>query len=131
GLVQQGLRDVPCVVIPTWTLPPWSAGGSLTESRPGGATWALGVVNQRLMEAAAPLANVFVLDASRWLSAVGPGTYSERLWFRGKIPVDERVFELAADDVAAALVAVRGGARKLVVVDLDNTLWGGVVGDDD
>src|SRR5204863_3219694 len=67
---------------------------------------------------------------SRWLAAAGVDAQSERLWFLGKVPFDERVFEQAADEIAAAFTAVRGGARKLVVVDLDNTLWGGVVGDD-
>jgi FkbH-like protein len=130
ALVEQGLSAVPCVVVPTWTLPPWLVGGSLTEGRPGGALWALSLANQRLTEASARLANVFVLDTARWTAAVGADAYSERLWFLGKVPFDGRVFERAADDIASALTAVRGGARKLVVVDLDNTLWGGVVGDD-
>jgi len=130
GLVERGLGGVPCVVMPAWTLAPWCAAASLTASRPGGALWALNLANGRLMERGAGLPNVFVLDTSTWISAVGAGAYNEKLWFRGKIPFDERVFELAADDISAAVAGVRGAARKLVVVDLDNTLWGGVVGDD-
>jgi len=48
----------------------------------------------------------------------------------GKIPFGLRVFEEAAADLTAALAAARGQSRKLIVVDLDNTLWGGIVGDD-
>ena len=129
-LVERGSSGFGCVIVPTWTVSPWLAGGGLTESRPGGVAWALNLANQRLMDATSGLTKVFVLDAQRWLSAAASDAYSERMWFMGKVPFDERVFERAADDIAAALTAVRGGARKLVIVDLDNTLWGGVVGDD-
>jgi FkbH-like protein len=39
------------------------------------------------------------------------------------------VFKEAVLDIKAALMAVRGATRKLVIVDLDDTLWGGVVGE--
>ena len=107
-LVGRGAADFGCMIVPTWTVAPWLAGGALTDSRPGGIVWALGLANQRLMEATSQLTNVFVLDARRWLAAAADA-YSERLWFMGKVPFDERVFERAADDVAAALH--RGAGR--------------------
>ena len=64
------------------------------------------------MDATSGLTKVFVLDAQRWLSAATADAYSERLWFMGKMPFDERVFERAADDIAAALTAVRGGGAQ-------------------
>ena len=100
-LLERGVADVACVVVPTWTVAPWSAGGSLTEGRSGGVAWALNLANRRLMDAASDIANLFVLDAGRWVSGVGAEAYSERMWFLGKIPFDERVFELAADDILA------------------------------
>ena len=54
---------------------------------------------------------------------------SDRHWFLGKIPFDEGVFEAAAHEITTALHADRGGGRKLIIVDLDNTMWGEVVGD--
>ena len=47
----------------------------------------------------------------------------------GKVPFAPSVFEAATVDIKAAISGLTGGARKLVVVDLDDTLWGGVVGD--
>jgi len=40
------------------------------------------------------------------------------------------VFREAAKDIKAALRGIYGQSRKLVVLDLDDTLWGGIVGDD-
>src|SRR6201989_3430855 len=45
----------------------------------------------------------------------------------GKPP---RVSHLYGDQVARVLGALYGKARKCLVLDLDNTLWGGVIGDD-
>jgi ABC-type molybdenum transport system ATPase subunit/photorepair protein PhrA len=35
----------------------------------------------------------------------------------------------AAADIKSALLGLQGQARKLLVLDLDDTLWGGIVGD--
>jgi predicted enzyme involved in methoxymalonyl-ACP biosynthesis len=75
-------------------------------------------------------ANVYVLDAQRWMQAGGRQAYDPRLWHLGKIPFGNPVFKEAASDIKAALRALTGESRKLVVLDLDDTLWGGVLGDD-
>jgi hypothetical protein len=51
------------------------------------------------------------------------------MWYLSKTPFAIEVFKEAARDVVAALRGITGGARKLVILDLDDTLWGGVVGD--
>jgi FkbH-like protein len=130
NLIREGLGSVRCVVVPTWTIASWQRGRGLTDARPGGLVWAVARANERLMAALANSENVFVVDAQRWLAAAGARAYTARGHYLGKIPFDDAVFREAAADVAAAWLAVSGAARKLVVVDLDNTLWGGVVGDD-
>src|SRR5262249_22447003 len=57
-------------------------------------------------------------------------SFSPRLWYLGKIPYANEVFKEAARDVKSALRGLAGKARKLVIVDLDETLWGGIVGED-
>jgi FkbH-like protein len=128
-LIRRGLTEFRCVVVPTWTTRPWARGRGLVDTRPGGLTWALAVANGQLMRRLADVANVFVVDAARWIALAGTQAYSDRSYYLGKIPFSDDVFRHAADDIAAAVAAVAGAARKVVVVDLDNTLWGGVVGD--
>ena len=127
--IAKGLSGFRCVVVPTWTVPPWVRGRGVLDHRPGGVAWALRIANQTLADALNDAPNVFVLDAQRWFGTLGDGAYSERLRYLGKIPFDDRLFAIAAQEIAAAYAAVQGSARKLIVVDLDNTLWGGVVGD--
>jgi FkbH-like protein len=71
---------------------------------------------------------VHVLDAQRWLAAAGAG-YSPKAWYLGKVAFHDAVFAEAAREIKAGLRALGGQMRKLLVLDLDDTLWGGIVGD--
>jgi FkbH-like protein len=56
--------------------------------------------------------------------------YDDRQWFLARLPFLQRALPLYADFVARIPAAMRGKAKKCLVLDLDNTLWGGVIGDD-
>lgn len=119
------------VLVPSWTLPPEEHGLGLIDLQPDvGVAGGLQRMNLRLSELLAEQSGFYVLDAQRWIHAGGRAACNPRLWARAKIPFSNQVFLAAVRDVKAALRAVRGEAKKLVIVDLDNTLWGGIVGDD-
>ena len=56
--------------------------------------------------------------------------YEPALWHKSKHEVHPRAAMLYGDQVARELAALRGLSSKCLVLDLDNTLWGGVIGDD-
>ncbi|HEY2369379.1 MAG TPA: HAD-IIIC family phosphatase, partial [Polyangiaceae bacterium] len=116
------------VLVASWVLPPWRRGLGMLELR-NGPTTTLMRMNLRLAEAVARAPNAFVLDASRWLACARDGGVDPKLWHAGKIGFTREVLVEAARDVRAAVGGALGRAKKLVVVDLDDTLWGGVVGD--
>lgn len=121
---------LPVMLVASWTQPWYRRGlGMLDLKAPGGAARALLAMNGRLVERLAPVRDVFVLDASRWARAAGPRGDSPSGWYVAKLPYSPDALKIAAADVAAALRGLRGGARKLLVVDLDDTLWGGILGD--
>ena len=51
-------------------------------------------------------------------------------WLQGKLEIAPQAAPLYGDIVARVLAAQRGLSKKCLVLDLDNTLWGGVIGDD-
>jgi FkbH-like protein len=51
-------------------------------------------------------------------------------WNIAKLPFADCYAPLYADHVGRLLAATRGKARRCLVLDLDNTVWGGVIGDD-
>ena len=86
-------------------------------------------MNLRLAENLAGASNLHVLDSLRWTAPAGIQAFSPKLWYLGKIPFGNQVFQAAALDIKAALRGMLGYARKLIILDLDDTLWGGIVGD--
>ncbi|ADV84270.1 HAD-IIIC family phosphatase [Terriglobus saanensis] len=52
------------------------------------------------------------------------------LWHRAKQIINPAAAPLYAEALAPLLAAHLGRSRKCLVLDLDNTLWGGVIGDD-
>lgn len=53
-----------------------------------------------------------------------------RFWYHAKQPVSFEALPAYVASLAGVVAGVLGRARKLIALDLDNTLWGGVVGDD-
>ena len=129
SLLIDGLKQYRFAFVPTWTVPPWRRGLGIIDSRVHGLTRALYMINQRLITRLDSTQNVFLLNAQRWCDEAGRGAHSAKLWYMGKLPFHLSVFEQAASDIKAAIQALTGLTRKLIVVDLDDTLWGGIVGD--
>jgi FkbH-like protein len=119
------------VLVPTWTLPPYERGlGMIDLKSEHGLSYQLMRANLRLAENLTDVQNAFVLDAERWISQAGSRhAHNPKLWYMGKIGFGNDVFKQAVDVILAAIRGAGGAARKLVVLDLDDTLWGGTVGD--
>jgi FkbH-like protein len=74
---------------------------------------------------------VSIVDCDRLASNFGRDQwFDDRYWFRSKQAVALAALPLLARHTAAVLAARLGLSRKCLVLDLDNTLWGGVVGDE-
>ena len=72
-----------------------------------------------------------LVDVDALAQTVGLGLWhDDRDWHLAKLPFARSALPLYADFVVRAIAAMRGKARKCLVLDLDNTLWGGVIGDD-
>jgi FkbH-like protein len=72
-----------------------------------------------------------VLDVAGLAEQVGTANWFDPVrWHQYKIPFAADCAALYADALARVIAAGRGKARKCLVLDCDNTLWGGVIGDD-
>jgi FkbH-like protein len=74
---------------------------------------------------------VDVLAIDDWVAATGlPRWHDPVLWHRAKQEISPAAAPLYGDLVARVVAARQGRSAKCLVLDLDNVLWGGVVGDD-
>jgi len=95
---------------------------------PGGLVRHVRRVNMELSDQAPP--QVTLLDCEHLVQRLGQDKWHDpRLYHMCKQPFSFEALPELADSLAATLSARAGHGRKVLVLDLDNTLWGGVVGD--
>ncbi|MFC1459323.1 HAD-IIIC family phosphatase [Microvirga arabica] len=84
----------------------------------------------KLVDAAAK-ESVLLLDLRTAALSVGCQTMTNlMLWHHAKQEIAPTATPWVGDQIGRILAATRGLSKKLLVLDLDNTLWGGVIGDD-
>ncbi len=103
----------------------------LNEQRlPGSPAEFVRRLNARLREAAEQDGvALLAIDAAAAQAGIA-AWHDPAAWHHAKQEVSGRATLLYGDLVARLLAAARGRSAKVLVLDLDNTLWGGVIGDD-
>jgi FkbH-like protein len=72
-----------------------------------------------------------IVDAEDAVRSIGLGAALDaRLLTTSRVPYTDALFDRVGRDIARVLRLSRRGAAKVAIVDADNTLWGGVVGED-
>jgi len=120
--------SIPIVQL-TFDPPPYRPLGELDGVTVGGRLSYVRRANQVLSERAP--SHVGFVDAESLAMRVGEAQWHDaHLYYMSKQPFSFEVLPILAQSVVARSIGMLGRARKVLVVDLDNTLWGGVIGDD-
>jgi FkbH-like protein len=103
--------------------------GSYDRLVPGTPARLVARLNEMLADAAAQQ-GVLLLDIARYSARDGIDAWFDTTrWLQGKIEIAPSAAPLYGEIVARLVAAQRGQSKKCLVLDLDNTLWGGEVGD--
>jgi FkbH-like protein len=123
-------EELRCQVIQSnFASPPWRTMGNLETRHPAGFGRFISLVNQALADNAPP--GLTIHDVDQLAAAAGRWEWGdERFFHQAKLPCAPEYLVDYAHSLAALIIAQQGGGRKCLVLDLDNTLWGGVIGDD-
>jgi FkbH-like protein len=117
-------------ILQTIAPPPERLFGSFDRALPGATANIIQRVNLRLVETTFGSEDI-LLDVAGLAETVGLADWhSPTEWNLAKLPFSNSFLPLYADHVARLLAALRGKSRRVLVLDLDNTVWGGVIGDD-
>jgi FkbH-like protein len=110
--------------------PPEALFGALDRIVPGSPFDLVQRLNRRLA-ATFTGAEGLLLDVARLAETVGTANWFDpALWNLAKAPFAHDWLSLYAEHLCRLLAAIKGKSRKCLILDLDNTLWGGVIGDD-
>ncbi|HST05807.1 MAG TPA: HAD-IIIC family phosphatase, partial [Chloroflexia bacterium] len=120
------------VLLHNMVVPQRPALGTLDMRVELGQTAAFSEINLRLAETArSQFKNVYIVDEDAVQSRYGKSRATDqRLWLTARLPWSDGVLNGLASEYMRYIRPLKGLLRKCVVLDLDNTLWGGVVGED-
>jgi FkbH-like protein len=129
--VWDGIRraGAPVIVQMGFALPGSDPLGHLGRGLAGSRRSVAAAIDQGLAARAAQ-SDVGFVDLGAVAGRFGAGWFDDRGWYMAKMPFAPEALPWLARHTAAVLAARLGLSRRCLVVDLDNTLWGGVIGDD-
>lgn len=124
-------RSAAHLVIHNWQLPPAPAQGLLDARAELGQAAAFRRVNAGLAALAREARNVYVLDYDALVARHGAARWEDpRKWLMVRLPIAADQLVHLAREWLRFLHPITGRVCKCLVTDLDNTLWGGVIGED-
>lgn len=111
-------------------IPANDSGGFLGETSPQSRVQTLKSAASMIVEKAAQT-GVRVVDAQEIRAKAGSANWEDaRMWYSARQHPALPALPAVAAEYARAVNAVFNAPKKVCVLDLDNTLWGGVIGED-
>ncbi len=104
--------------------------GSLDLAVPGTVRTLVDSINRGIVESVASSKDL-LFDVAGLADTVGLENWHDpTLWNLAKLPFATNYLPIYCEHVCRLISALRGKSRRCLVLDLDNTLWQGVIGDD-
>lgn len=132
-VILKGIRrssDVP-VLVHSLESPIWPALGVLDSQTPGGQLDAFRELNRALRQIVVGFPACYLVDLDLLRMRVGADLFMDRrFWHHGMAPFSAVGSEALAANYITFIRALTGKTRKCLVLDCDNTLWGGILGED-
>ncbi len=130
GVVAAFRENGLATIVQTVPVPPAPLFGSFDRRAPGSQRALIEAFNAGLADLAAETGST-LLDVAALAGQIGTDAWFDPVqWNLYKLPFSAACNAAYADGVGRLLGSLRGKARKCLVLDLDNTVWGGVIGDD-
>jgi FkbH-like protein len=119
------------VLVNNHPIPPAPTLGILDAQRDGGEVATLLRLNAGILQDSRTVSDVYVIDLMRILATIGTSkAIDQRYWQIGRAPLTHAALMAYGAECGRFFRALRGRSRKCLVLDCDNTLWGGVIGED-
>ncbi len=116
--------------VASWVMPSYNRGLGLRDLKNDfGISNCLMRINLKLADNFNEHKNIYLFNSQKWIETAGDGAFNSKLWYLSKIPFSNTVFKQAMKELKSAIKTITGESKKIIILDLDDTLWGGIVGD--
>jgi FkbH-like protein len=119
------------ILLNNFPLPPHPAFGVADAQSKTQQTQTLLALNQRLLDLRSHISNLYIVDYLCTFARLGAAVcWDHRGWHLARAPLGAQALVGLGRQYAALIRALLGKSRKVLVLDCDDTLWGGVLGED-
>lgn len=122
--------DVPTIALNTFIVPFYSETGALIAALDvAGQVARLNDFVRNFVREHSP--RFCLMDWDRLAHRIGEtGAMDYRYWYMSKAPFKRPFLDALARELVKVVLTLNGRGKKCLVLDCDNTLWGGVIGED-
>lgn len=105
--------------------------GVLEDQGRVGLTCVVDTLNSYLKQRLLLAGNAFFVDLNRLVGLLGASQfYDMRFWYIARAPYSRKAQQIIAQECSKIIRSCKGKTKKCLILDCDNTLWGGVIGED-
>jgi FkbH-like protein len=127
------LKKTPAIVVLNSFIPPsYSDTGLVTNLNLSSKLNGVYLLNAQLRKFVSQHSSrLFLVDSERLIRILGwENSIDKRFWYMNKSPFKYDFLNLYAEEIFRFARALKGGSKKCLILDCDNTIWGGIVGED-
>ena len=119
------------LVITNFNIPSYSPNGIIESKTKFGLHEMIEKINHSLRDISKTHNSIYVYDFNQFVSKYGEkNIFDDRQFHLGDIQITFNFMPYFGYELMSYIKSITGTNRKCIVLDLDNTLWGGVVGED-
>jgi FkbH-like protein len=119
------------IVFSNFVVPTFSPLGLIDNKREIGLKRFYKTLNFKLEEEYQESKQVLILDLDELAAKFGKSEYiNYPMYYRGSLLLSEKFLPMVSGSLLSYIRAIKAKNSKCIVLDLDNTLWGGIIGED-
>lgn len=133
GLIKKIIKNIDTtLIVHNFEVPSYSPLGILETKQKFGYFDSIRYINRALRDLFHKTPNVFIFDYDSFLSSAGKGNSLDRkMYYIADMKIHQNLIPALCRQYLRYIKAIKSINRKCIVLDLDDTLWGGVLGEDE
>lgn len=130
--IWKSLKKYNCPIIQNnFDLPVNRSLGNLDSYDIHGRTYFLNRLNLEFAKEAQVNSSLYINDINYLSASIGlKNWFDKNIWFTAKYAISFDAIPTLSNNIVNIISAILGKTKKCLVLDLDNTCWGGIIGDD-
>lgn len=119
------------LIVANFSIPTFSSYGIFENKTDFGFHRMLNEINNKLADELSKSDSVYVYDFDKFVTKFGEkNVFDYKQFFFGDMKISLDYVPHLASDLMSYVIGHLGMSKKCIVLDLDNTLWGGIIGED-